>query len=722
MMHQSAAAAAALVLAVAMPGQPPTPQASERQDPERPQDPPATEPKTQLPPVVVTARKRTELRQDVPESLSVVGREQIRDGGLRTIKDAARYAPNTLMTEFSSRRLSFPFVRGIGSGQGDPAVATFIDGVPQLTVSSTNLSLLGVERIEFLRGPASALYGRNTIGGAINVVTQRPSDRFEFGSEITLGNYAYQDYRVSLSAPVAEDRLHFGFDALHNQRDGYTENDFTGNDVDSRDEWSGRGQLLWSADARNEFRLVVNGEVARDGGFVLSDLQGLRNRPNRINQDFEGDVDRDVLAAALTWNHSADRFDLTSITGAQDWSISESSDFDFSPLDGVRRFTDEEQTSITQEFRLSSPEDHDIALGEDAQLRWLVGVFGFYADSRREAANEFRPDGEGIIFPPGMVGTDRATGDFEDSAAAAFGQLTVTLHERWELAGALRYDYENKQANLRRVFEQGGFTVPISSLRQREDFDEVLPRGSLSYRWCDNVKTYVLAARGFKAGGFNLTAPSARVAFGPETSWTYEAGVKTTWLDDALEANVSVFHVDWDDMQLSQFDPSFGGYVTNAGEADSNGVEIELAAQPIEEIGLFGGLGFLDTEFDRFTDQFGRDVSGRNLPFAPDMTANAGGQLTLPLNGELTGYARAEYFHVGEFFYDAGNGAAERYDLANFRLGVAARQWRIEGWLNNAFDERYVPIALQINPADPTMFVGESAAPLTFGVTLRLTF
>lgn len=722
MLNQSLAAAAAFVLAATAPSQAPLPQTTERQDPQPPQDPPAQTPTTQVAPVIVTARKRPELPQDVPESLTVVGREQIRDGGLRTIRDAARYAPNTVMTEFSSRRLSFPFVRGVGSGQGDPAVATFIDGVPQLTVSSTNLSLLGLERIEFLRGPASTLYGRNTIGGAINVVTRRPSDHLEFASEITLGNYAYQDYRVSLSAPVAEDRLYFGFDALHNQRDGYTENDFTGNDIDSRDEWSGRGQLLWTADARNEFRLVVNGEVARDGGFVLSDLQGLRMRPNRINQDFEGEVDRDILAAALTWSHSADSFDLTSITGLQDWSISESSDFDFSPLDGVRRFTDEEQTAITQELRLSSPEDHDIELGEDASLRWLVGVFGFYADSMRAAANEFRPDGEGILFPPGMVGTDRASGDFEDAAVAAFGQLTLTVDERWELAGALRYDYENKQANLRRVFEQGGFTVPISMLRQREDFDEVLPRASLSYRWCESVKTYALAARGFKAGGFNLTAPAAQVAFGPETSWTYEAGVKTTWLDDDLEANVSVFWVDWDDMQLSQFDPSFGGYVTNAGQANSRGAEIELRARPVDELALFGGLGFLDTEFDRFTDQFGRDVSGRSLPFAPDATANVGGQLTLPLNDGLTGYARAEYFYVGEFFYDAGNGESERYDLANFRLGVAAKQWRIEGWLNNAFDERYVPIALQVNPADPTMFVGESAAPLTFGVTLRLTF
>jgi iron complex outermembrane receptor protein len=296
------------------------------------------------------------------------------------------------------------------------------------------------------------------------------------------------------------------------------------------------------------------------------------------------------------------------------------------------------------------------------------------------------------------------------------------LCERWELAGALRYDYEGKDADIRRTFEQSGFIVPISSVRAGEHFDEWLPRASLSYRFSRAITSYVLAARGFKAGGFNLTAPAGAVAFGPETSWTYEAGIKTAWLEDRLQIDAAVFHIDWKDMQLSQFDATTGGFVTNAGDATSQGVEVEATGKPCEELALFAGGGLLDTEFDRFVDQFGTDVSGRDLPFAPDATANTGAQWSHEVRRDLTLFARAEAFWVGRFFYDAGNRESERYELVNFRLGCAGRRWRLEGWIRNAFEENWVPVALQANPADPTFFVGESAAPRTFGVTLRVTF
>ncbi|MGK0156711.1 MAG: iron complex outermembrane receptor protein, partial [Neolewinella sp.] len=140
------------------------------------QDP---KPKQQVPKkqqVVVTAQKQgAEAMQDVPRSVTAIDQKLIRDAGLTSIEDAARLVPNTLITGFSARRLSFPYVRGVGSGQGGPAVATFVDDVPQLSVSSTNLSFAGLERVEILRGPSSVLWGRNTIGGAINMISRKPS-------------------------------------------------------------------------------------------------------------------------------------------------------------------------------------------------------------------------------------------------------------------------------------------------------------------------------------------------------------------------------------------------------------------------------------------------------------------------------------------------------------------------------------------------------------------
>jgi iron complex outermembrane recepter protein len=673
-------------------------------------------------PLVVTARGWSEPGFDVPMSVSSITEEDIRNAGLDSIKELARRVPNVVVTEFSSRRLSFPFIRGIGSGQGDPAVATFIDGVPQLQVSSTNLPLLDVERVEVLRGPSGALYGRNTLGGAISVITKMPSNTLDYEVDVTFGNFCLQDYRFSFSAPLEKDKLFFSASGLYSSRDGYTTNDFTGNDVDFRGSWFGRSQVLWLPDAANEVRLIVYGERSNDGGFVLSDLQGLKDRPNRINQDYEGRADRDLISTTLAWNHHGECCEITSISSVQHWEIEETSDFDFSTIDGIRRETDAHQTYGSQEVRCASPGDKGIKVTDNARLKWLVGASGFYGQSSDTAANNYRPGGAGILFPPAQVGVDRSRGDFDSYSLAAFGQATLTVDEQWDLTAALRYEYEAKNADIHRTFNSGGMTIPVSASQPGANFDEWLPRASIAYRWTEQLMSYVLVARGFNAGGFNLTAPPGSETFRPEKSWSYEVGTRAGFCEDRLKVSAAWFYIDWDDMQLSQFDAMTGGYVVNAGKSDSTGAEIEVTAKPVDEVKVFGGIGVMDTEFKRFTDQYGQDDSGQNLPFAPDWTANVGSQLEMDLCEDVQLFARAEYFYVGTFYYDAGNRAGENYDLANFRVGCGGKHWRADLWLNNAFDEHYVPVAFQPSPADPSLFVGESAAPRTYGFTIRLTF
>ncbi|MCA8970517.1 MAG: TonB-dependent receptor [Planctomycetes bacterium] len=699
--------------------QDPSTQDSNRQDPNQTPGNDAAEAQGAKKRTTVTAQKYEQDILDVPRSITSIDAQQIRDTGSTNIKEAVRFVPNVMITEFTARRLSFPYVRGIGSGQGDPAVATIIDNVPQLTTNTTNLPLVDVERIEFLRGPMATLYGRNTIGGAMHVVTREPGDTLEYGGRVSFGNYGYQDYQAYVGAPLS-DAAHLGFSIVKSQREGYTDNDFTGNDADSRDSWFGRGQLMWTPDDRNEVRVVVHGERARDGSYVLTELNALRARPNHINQDFEGDVDRDVIGTSVTWKHSGDAIDITSITGFQDFDVDESADFDFMAIDGVRRYTQESQTAFSQEFRFASAEDESLELDEDAHLRWLAGVSGFIADSDREAANVYRPGGAGILFPPSQVGTDRSRGSFDDSAFAIFGQGVLELGEHVEVTGAIRYDYERKEASIRRQFESPGGTFPTASSDRKETYDQVMPRVSAAYRFDDSMTAYGVVARGFKAGGFNLTSPSGLEAFAPEKSWTYEVGFKTRFDEGRYTAGIALFHIDWEDMQLSQFDATAGGYVTNAGEATSRGLELEATANPVEGLDLLGSIGFLDTEFDRFVDPYATDVRGKNLPFAPEMTASVGALYSHELADGVRFRIGGDFVHVGDFYYDAGNRGHERYQVANFRAGIGDDRWNLDFWVRNALDERYQPVAFQANPADPNYFVAESSAPRTFGVTLRI--
>ena len=507
-------------------------------------------------------------------------------------------------------------------------------------------------------------------------------------------------------------------DASYEKRDGYTDNLATGNDIDDAESTFARMQFLWAPNDDNTVHFSIYGEASRDGGFVLSDVGGLRTNPWRINQDFEGRTERDILAGSIVWNHYDRNFDLTTITAAQDWDIDETADFDFQPFDIVRRDTREEQTYVYQEVRLASVADAALDAGEKDGMKWLVGVSGFHSESKQEASNDFRPGS--MMFNPLIPaeGVDRSAGTFDSWSASVFGQATWMLRNGFEAAAAVRYDYESREATINRTFS--GF--PTGGSRGDRSFERILPRASIAYRSNEDWKTYFSAARGFKAGGFNLTAPTGSESFGTETSWTYELGVKTEWFDDRLKANAAVFFIDWDDMQLSQFDPTAGGYVSNAGKSTSQGVELEVAAQICEDWSVFGTAGYLDTEFDQYTDQFGQDVSGRSLPFAPSYTFGAGSQFTKKLPNEVQAFARIDWFHVGEFFYDAGNLGAERYNLTNLRLGWTRRNVRVEGFVSNLLNEEYISIAFQANPGDPTQFVGQNGAPRTYGISFAVTF
>jgi iron complex outermembrane receptor protein len=675
-----------------------------------------------LDPVRVTARRWWEYAQDVPSSVTVVDSETLRDAHVSDVREASQYVPNLFITEFSSRRLSFPTLRGISTGVGEPSVVTYIDGVPQLRVSSTNISLLDVERIEFLRGPQGSLFGRNAIGGVINIETERPGDAPSLDLNAMVGTYQLQEYDFSASTPVVDDELFISLSGQYAQRDGYTTNSFSDTRVDDRRSLFGRGRVLWTPDDENEFEYTAYYEQDRDGAFVLGDLDALEDNPFVIAQDFDGSADRDILSNAVRYGHSGEHLKVDSVTSFLTWEIDEEADFDFSTIDGVRRFTMEEEDYFYHETRFSSAEDAPIRLGERATLKWLAGGTFFAAERDESAANEFRPGGAGILFAPSMVGTSTDRGEFSSLGFSLFGQAAVEIDERLELAAGLRYDYEDVEVDRLSTFETGGFTVFSSSSSPSDQFDELSPTFSASYEVVDDVRIYGRAAKGFKAGGFNLASPSGFESFGTETSWSYEAGIKTTLLDDRLLLNASYFYIDWDDLQVSLFDAMAGGYIANAAEATSQGFELEAAAQVTDGLNVFASFGYTDAQYDSFVNQFGQDVSGNDIAFVPETTINVGAQYNGEIDDNSEWFIRSEFTRIGTYNLDSGNMRSDDYSLLNFQGGVRFGRVRVSGFIRNTLDEEYIQVAFQPSPVDPTAFVGENGPPQTVGVSVQISF
>lgn len=673
-----------------------------------------------LPAVVVTAQKEPMPNQVLPVSVTPVTRATIDEANIQTVKEASFYAPNTFVSEFTARAVSNPFFRGIGGSPLNPGVTTLIDGVPQLNGYSSSIELLDIQQVEFVRGPQGALFGRNTAGGLINVNSRRPSDTWTVEGQGIYGNYDLRDIRGTLSGPLSGQNLGLSLAGGYSARDGYTRNDFTGHRLDEREAGFGKGQLLFKASERLELRLIVSGERDRDGDYALGDLAGLRANPHHVSRDFEGFNRRDVVSGVLQANYTGDAVNVSSISGAVWWKNEGLTDLDYSAFPGNTRDNTEQQRQFSQEFRFSSPQDDPVRISDALSLGWQSGVFAFARDYRQDVANDVQYS---VPFPPFFIPLNNTTtAHLDDAGVGVYGQGKLTAWEKLDLAAGLRFDYEDKRAKLASVTSPA--FVPASQSNPADDFSQVSPQFSLAYRFMTNQSVYASVARGFRAGGFNQTSLPGQEAYGAEKSWNYEIGHKAEVFNGRLQTALALYYIDWRNLQLNQPVPGSGGqsyFIANAGNAYSEGVEFEVRYRPFSNWDLFGGVGYSHARFRSGSRSLDSSVGGNRLPYAPEYTGNMGTQVSWPVSGALTLYARAELNVMGDFAYDPSNARDQStYTIANFRAGLRSGHWFAEGWVNNAFDTDYVPIAIPFSSASG--YIGESGSPVTFGVRAGLSF
>ena len=684
---------------------------------------PAPQPKISLPPVTVTAQKEPADPQSLPVSLTPVPLDALWNGGLASLGDLSIYAPNTFYSDFTARKLSNPRFRGIGSSPANPSVTTFIDGVPQLNANSSSIEFLDVRQVEFVRGPQSALFGRNTLGGLVNVTSVRPSLSKWTGSAIVpFGNYSAFDVRANASGPVGS-KAAVGFAIGHAQRDGFTKNDVTGKDIDYRDATFGKAQLLLTPTAKWEARLIYTGERARDGDYALNDLQSLRDNPFHAARDFTGTTDRDIHAVTGLLRHEGQRFTFASTTGFVNWKTLDKTDLDYTPLPIVTRSNDEKALQFTQEFRFASAPTAARKLSDSATLKWQAGVFLFTQNYDQEAINTYAPF---VLSPFINIPVDQYTpvGSLDDTGVGVYGNGTFSFNKVDVTVGA-RVDHENKKADLS-TYLSGPTILSIPQVvNDEKGYSNVAPQAAVSFRFKPDALAYVSVTGGYKAGGWNPTSPQGNEAYDEEQTWNYEGGLKLALAGRRALANFAVFTIDWNDLQLNLPNPQVPGqfYISNVGSARSTGFEFELNGRAREGIDLFATLGYTHARFGAGTISSGVDVSDNKVPNTPVYTTSFGADLSHPISSALRLYGRAEAVFYGAFNYDDLNLAEQdAYSLANFRGGVRARNLFVEAWVRNAFDTKYVPVAFAYGQLAPSGFVGESGRPRTFGVTAGVSF
>ncbi len=671
------------------------------------------------PPVVVTAQKEPEDSQKLPVSVTAVSGPTLSATGIRLVSEAALLAPNTMFTEASARKLSSARVRGVGASPNNAGIVTSLDGVPMLHANPANLELLDVDQVEFVRGPQSALFGRNALGGVVSVASARPSLAGWTGSvAVPVGNHGTRAIRASLSGPLATGRLGIAAAFARTIRDGFAVNDATGRRLDDRSDVIGKVQVLWKPAGAWEARAILTGERARDGDYAFADLEALQARPFRAARDYVGRVERDVLGTTLHVRRTGEHLTVSSITGVYDWRTRDRTDLDYTAHPLARRDNTERGSQVTQELRLASAGGPVDATGRRAGLRWQSGLFAFAQSYRQEALNAYAP----FVVAPFAVTQRSPWADIHAAGLGVFGQVTLTVKGRLDLAAGGRLDHERTRGTVDTAFDPP--LAPRARVAATQHFSNLSPQVSAIYRATPSRSVYATVGRGYKAGGMNPAAPAGRETYGEESSWNVEAGTKLRWAAGRVSTTAAVFRIDWSEMQLDVPNPAVPAqfYLANVGDAVSRGAEVELRARMAPGLDLFTAFGYTDARFSPGTRAGGSDVGNNRIPYTPGTTFSAGVHYAATLGGWPVS-ARADVVHYGSFRYDERNSRGQdAYTLAHVRVAVEGRRYVADVMVRNALDTRYTALALPYPGLASSGFIGELGPPRTVTASAGLRF
>lgn len=705
--------------------------------------------------VVVTAQRRSESIQDVPIAITAVGEQTLRDQNVKGIEDYFALTPNVSFRSDGSRDRKDLSMRGISNQLNQysnvrPATYAFYIDEFNVVAGTSNPQIVDLERIEVLRGPQGTYFGRNAVGGAINVITKKPDNNW-FG-EVGL-DYSSHDTRGAhgvANIPVIDDVFALRASGQIEKSDGWIKNINPvggGNDYDYKTarlqaRFTPGDKLTWDfaysySDEETGMRVGVptgfitatwravyygnqQGNITNPDGvgfYPQNDDRVNFNRPQKVGSQY------DYLSSRAVYEF--ENVSLTAVVGQIKSDVFNYGDVDGGSPDFYYENLLLKRESSSGELRLQS-------LGTDA-IEWSIGA-SLGKDKGRMRQYTLHGAQSPQLRPEG---TETTAGESDASSDywAVFGQATWRFADQWHIVVGGRYSYE--EADTYAVSRSNGVLTGIND--RTVDFDDFSPRFTLGWEPASNVLAYLTASRGFKSGG---TQSSNNInlsnQFEPEVLWNYEAGLKLDLLGRRLRLDGTVFFMDWSDVQQLirfQFLDSTGAIravsgIANAAKASSYGAEISADAAITDRFKLSTQIGYLRAKYDDYPaaliDGLVLDLSGKTLVDAPRWTLGAQGHYQMPLTSTLEGFARAEWNYRAEAL---GNPYVYRYyqypfitpsyHVTNLRVGIEGEKLRLVAYAENVFDKDYFS-----NSYEKAFYSGVQVEPSTrtFGVSVSYKF
>ncbi len=686
----------------------------------------------EMPEMTVTANKIEEDIKDVPQSVSIYDDAVIEERGIKGVGDVITSTPNMNLQTYGSSTRVQANIRGLNTSvfTNNNPVVIYVDGLPYSNVTGFDISLANIERIEVLRGPQGTLYGKDAIGGVINVVSKEPTNEWSGKAGAEYGSYDFREFRFNTSGALAKDVLYFGLNGQYRADDGWQTNSFPGSEKDAGklEDWRLSSYLLYQPTEEFGVKFTYsrdytdawgqNGYGIAFGSFSDFNADDAANVITEIDTREKLKVNSQALQLAYDFGD----FTVASVTTRRHLEVDGIYDGDLGNdplLFGGYQFDVHETEEWTQELTLKS--------NNSDGLKYVAGV---YLDTSERNQGPYGNE---------FFGTYKsANSDSNNETAAVFGQIIYPVTDRLDLTLGGRYQCIKKDIDLDFIVKNElvidpvtgfpvidpvtGFPVLFSGTKNtldgEKEWTEFLPRVALNYTLNDNWSTYLSYSKGYMPGGFNYYSEEGSLednAFEPQISTNYEIGLKAQ--TGKLTLGAAVFYMDIKDIHIFLVNESFQFFADNADKAHSMGVELEAAYRVTDAFQLDASVGLIDAEYDDYDAGGGVTYDGERIEQTPDYTLNLGAAYYHP-NGV---YGRADVNMTGETsFFSGSEGIVKRdaYTTVFARIGYMDDRWEVYAYGKNLTDERFI---VGYRAGGP-LAIATFNEPRTFGVGARYSF
>lgn len=640
----------------------------------------------------------------VPIARTSVGQVKLDNTETVSIKELSAVIPNFFMPDYAARTTAAVYIRGVGIKSDGTAAAFYVDGVPYYEPITFETDLSDIASVEVLRGPQGTLFGRNSLGGLVNIHTFTPFDYQ--GTKFKIGYGNHNDFRVSGSTSQLLTK-NFGITAgaTYHHNGGYFRNAYNGEKTDKMDETEEHLGFAWKPGENWLLRLQSRLAYSDQGGYSYSPYDAETGEWAPISYNRPSGFRRLVSSTGLSAEYTGENISLSSQTSFQYFKSHQYLDQDYTNDDKTYLLGDRHQNMVSEELTIKS--------NNNSRYQWITGIFGMYQHTNRDMRNT-HPSAENATL---------ALYNQPSASFAIYHQSSYNIWRGLSVSAGLRFDYEHSHSKYTRTsFDYKKDTQRLTNdFNKSMDFRQVTPKFALQYQTANGNKYYAMATRGYKPGGFNRSiAEESEQKYDPEYSWNYEIGTHLSFLDGKLSVDADLFYIDWRHTQLTYTYVGIGTITTNAGHAGSKGGELTVSATPIEGLRFDLSYGYTYARFLSYRKSDKQDFTGNRLPMTPENTFSANVNYTKRHWGWLDKFMiNAGVNALGSICWAEDNVVKQPfYAVANAKVAFTKNIFTWEVWAKNLTSTKYFANLMTVSTGSYI----QRGKPFTIGTSISVAF